>query len=136
MPKGDYPRWMYGPGEQSRIFNKDDQIPAGWEDHPSKVEGWEKPKEEKPASGRGRGRKNTDADAARGARIAELRNNGVEIADNATDEEINAATEKFNQDKVATIQQLREAGIEIADDASVDEINAAIDKLTTSNQGN
>jgi hypothetical protein len=31
--------WAYGPGGQSQIFNHEREIPEGWHDHPSKVEG-------------------------------------------------------------------------------------------------
>jgi hypothetical protein len=31
--------WAYGPGGQSAIFNHGLEIPEGWHDHPSKVEG-------------------------------------------------------------------------------------------------
>jgi hypothetical protein len=30
--------WAYGPGGQAQIFDHPEQIPEGWEDHPSKVE--------------------------------------------------------------------------------------------------
>lgn len=33
----EFPKWAYGPGGQSGIFNSKGEIPAGWEDHPSKV---------------------------------------------------------------------------------------------------
>lgn len=35
--------WAYGPNGQAQIFDHAEQIPEGWEDHPSKVE---KPKRE------------------------------------------------------------------------------------------
>jgi len=34
-----WPGWFYGPGGQSAIFQSRDEVPAGWEDHPSKVGG-------------------------------------------------------------------------------------------------
>lgn len=34
-----FPTWAYGPDGQSGIFNSADEIPSGWEDHPSKVGG-------------------------------------------------------------------------------------------------
>lgn len=33
----EFPKWAYGAGGKSGIFNSADEIPAGWEDHPSKV---------------------------------------------------------------------------------------------------
>lgn len=39
MPMSDgFPRWMYGPGGQAQIFENEESIPEGWEDHPSKVQ--------------------------------------------------------------------------------------------------
>jgi hypothetical protein len=35
--KNDTRLWMYGPNGQSRIFDHPEQVPEGWEDHPSKV---------------------------------------------------------------------------------------------------
>lgn len=37
MSERNGPAWFYGPGEQRRIFQPDEAIPAGWEDHPAKV---------------------------------------------------------------------------------------------------
>lgn len=33
-----FPSWRYGPGGQSQIFNSEEEVPAGWVDHPHKVE--------------------------------------------------------------------------------------------------
>lgn len=33
----EFPRWYYGPDGQSRIFQRGEEVPEGWEDHPSKV---------------------------------------------------------------------------------------------------
>lgn len=33
----DWPSWRYGPGEQSAIFNSPEEVPEGWEPHPSMV---------------------------------------------------------------------------------------------------
>ena len=33
-----FPTWAYGPGGQADIFHREEDIPAGWVDHPSKVE--------------------------------------------------------------------------------------------------
>lgn len=32
-----WPAWRYGPDGQSEIFQTEDDVPAGWKDHPSKV---------------------------------------------------------------------------------------------------
>lgn len=32
-----WPSWRYGPDGQSEIFQSEDEVPSGWEDHPSKV---------------------------------------------------------------------------------------------------
>ena len=31
------PQVFYGPGDNSRVFQPDEEIPEGWEDHPRKV---------------------------------------------------------------------------------------------------
>lgn len=32
-----WPSWRYGPDGQSQVFQSEDEVPDGWEDHPSKV---------------------------------------------------------------------------------------------------
>lgn len=32
-----WPAWFYGPGEKAEIFERAEDVPAGWQDHPSKV---------------------------------------------------------------------------------------------------
>jgi len=32
-----FPGWFYGPQGQSKLFQKADDVPAGWQDHPDKV---------------------------------------------------------------------------------------------------
>lgn len=32
----NWPAWRYGPNGESLIFQSEDEVPAGWEDHPSK----------------------------------------------------------------------------------------------------
>lgn len=34
---GTFPSWRYGPNGESRICQSPDDVPEGWEDHPSKV---------------------------------------------------------------------------------------------------
>lgn len=41
------PTWRYGPGGAAAVFYSEKDIPAGWEDHPSKVKE-PKPKKEEP----------------------------------------------------------------------------------------
>jgi len=36
----EFPKWMYGPNGESQIFNSEVEILEGWQDHPSKVEGF------------------------------------------------------------------------------------------------
>lgn len=45
----NWPSWRYGPNGQAQIFEHEEQVPEGWEDHPSKVAQTEEPEEEKPA---------------------------------------------------------------------------------------
>ena len=33
----DYPAWFYGPGGEGQIFQTAEDVPEGWEDHPSKA---------------------------------------------------------------------------------------------------
>lgn len=33
-----WPSWFYGPNDKSEVFESADQVPEGWQDHPSKVE--------------------------------------------------------------------------------------------------
>jgi hypothetical protein len=40
----EYPKWAYGPEGQSGVFNSEDEIPAGYVDHPSKLKGYVPPK--------------------------------------------------------------------------------------------
>lgn len=34
-----WPAWRYGPNRAAEIFENENDVPAGWQDHPSKVEG-------------------------------------------------------------------------------------------------
>ncbi len=36
-----WPAWFYGPDNQSAVFESPDEVPEGWDDHPSKVSGSE-----------------------------------------------------------------------------------------------
>jgi hypothetical protein len=46
---GDFPTWRYGPDGQSAVFQSAEDIPEGWEDHPSKIKGASDPSEVGPA---------------------------------------------------------------------------------------
>lgn len=37
-----FPSWRYGPDGEAAIFDDEDDVPAGWVDHPSKVKGGDK----------------------------------------------------------------------------------------------
>lgn len=37
MSEGAWPKCRYGPGGQSAIFERPEDVPEGWEDHPNKV---------------------------------------------------------------------------------------------------
>jgi hypothetical protein len=37
MEKINSPAWFYGPNGQAKIFGDPSDVPAGWQDHPSKV---------------------------------------------------------------------------------------------------
>lgn len=32
-----WPSWRYGPNGEAQIFDHADEVPTGWEDHPSKI---------------------------------------------------------------------------------------------------
>jgi hypothetical protein len=34
-----WPAWFYGPNNQADTFSSPEEVPAGWVDHPSKIEG-------------------------------------------------------------------------------------------------
>ena len=37
MNDNKWPAWFYGPNGQSDVFESADEVPEGWQDHPSKV---------------------------------------------------------------------------------------------------
>ena len=93
MAKQEWPSWRYPPGGgEGRIFQKDDVIPKNWVRNPKEAA---KAKQPKPA----KNPKNSDTqpvtDEERKDAIEQLRANGVEIADDASDEEINDAIDKL-----------------------------------------
>lgn len=48
MSKNEWPAWRYGPGGESKIFEKASEVPAGWQDHPTKHAAAKAPKTEAP----------------------------------------------------------------------------------------
>lgn len=38
MPQ-NFPKWVYGPNNQSKVVNSASDVPSGWVDHPSQLEG-------------------------------------------------------------------------------------------------
>lgn len=99
MARQEYPKWMYGPGDESRIFQKDEKVPKGWADHPSRV-GKEKREPAKPVKAGGEAEPTPEE---RAATIAEVREAAdaegiqIELGDDATVEEINAAIDKLTK---------------------------------------
>lgn len=47
MAETTFPSWFYGPDGQAAVFDDADSVPAGWQDHPSKVKA--KPAKAKPS---------------------------------------------------------------------------------------
>jgi hypothetical protein len=96
-----WPAWYYGPNGEARIFNEGDIVPKGWKDSPKKLAQSEQPaqpeklKPEKPK--KGAKQEVTQEQLDRINTIAELREAGVEIADDATDDEINAAIDTLTE---------------------------------------
>jgi hypothetical protein len=39
MDKQSWPAWFYGPDGASMVCESEADVPAGWQDHPSKVDG-------------------------------------------------------------------------------------------------
>ena len=38
MSNSNFPAWMYSPDGDAKIFERDEDVPKGWLDHPIKVE--------------------------------------------------------------------------------------------------
>lgn len=128
-----WPAWRYGPGGQRRIFQENEQIPAGWVDHPSKVKGLKSVK-----------KLGVDANLDGTESIPEIE--AAYAEGKITLEQIEAAeaTRSKPRDGIAKLIQterdrlaaraegfavLKEAGVEIAEDASDAELSAALDAL-------
>lgn len=104
----EWPKWMYGPNGESRIFQKDDQVPKGWADHPDKVK---------------------QPEAMKQVKQPEKKDEQKPAESEPTPEE---KLETIRSIREAAVAQ--GIDIQLADDASVDEINAAIDKLTAAKE--
>lgn len=99
----EWPAFRYGPNGEARIFTEEQQneIPEGWADHPSKAvapgkgSGKSKKKAKDAGSDAGAGDDaqtlSEEQEAARQEGIAVLRGEGVEIADDATIQDVEAA---------------------------------------------
>lgn len=142
--KKQWPAWMYGPDGQSRIFQEDDPVPAGWVDHPSKV-GEEEGSDDPPALKVENGGASDDDSVLDGAKtIPEIEEAYAE--GRITLDEIEAAEAERSRprDGIAefvetersrlearsdALSVLREAGVEIGDDATDEELSAALDAL-------
>ena len=37
MDNKSWPAWYYGPNNQAKVFSSPEEVPSGWQDHPSKV---------------------------------------------------------------------------------------------------
>jgi len=108
VTKVSWPAWWYGPEGQGKVFQSADEVPEGWKDTPFKpgetpelpAAAKTKPKTTKtkatkPKKRRGRPTRSEKAaqDAARTEALNVLREAGVEIADDASDKDIQAALE-------------------------------------------
>ena len=97
-----YPKMVYGPGGQQRIIQKDEQMPPGFAEHPSLLEAaaTDTGSGEDPNKGLilvgGRMRTKEEAEERAGI-LQSLREVGVELDDEATDEEINAAVDELTK---------------------------------------
>jgi len=70
----EFPRWYYGPDGASGIFDSAEDVPEGWVTHPSLLDAEE------------------DPDAAdRAEALAILREAGIALPEDASDDEINEA---------------------------------------------
>lgn len=67
-----WPSWRFGPGGKKAVFESEDDVPAGWVDHPSKVGKAEPKAEPKPATKRTRKPKAEPKPAAKQAPVANL----------------------------------------------------------------
>jgi len=91
----EWPAWRFGPGGEARIFQENEPVPAGWVDHPSKVVEPVKVKravKEKKLSATEQARAEARAEG-----LSVLREAGVDISQDASDEELSAALDALEE---------------------------------------
>lgn len=101
-----FPSWFYGPNGEAEIFTEASAVPEDWKTHPSLFEeaAPEAPKEPKAAAKPKTISKKPAAKLAealafdRAAAIARLHAAGLEVEDNTTDAEIEAALKELPAD--------------------------------------
>lgn len=71
-----WPAWRYGPNGQSEIYQNEDEVPDGWEDHPSKVGGGGRQQRQQQAPVESPYKDKTDAEV-----IAELKERKLEYGE-------------------------------------------------------
>lgn len=118
FPEGTtWPGWYYGPNGAADIFNGPDEVPEGWEDHPSKV--GEKPAApKKPVAPTGK-----KADAGKAA--------------SEIDDKVAALKKDLEGMKRADLVELAtEKGLQFPPDAAKDDLIQLILKAATDGDGN
>lgn len=121
-----FPSYRYGPGGKAQIFQNAEDVPAGWEDHPSKVKGAKADAE--PVEPR----------LSRPELMEALRQRGVQFAPNAGGGELAAllaaqpAESKPDEplagkNKADLLAIAKAEGVEIEDDATNRQIRDAIE---------
>lgn len=121
-PAESFPSVRYGPGGDARVFQSAEDVPAGWEDHPSKVKGPKAPA----------------VDPKRLSRpelMQALRDRGVQFAPNAGGGELAALLAASNPQPVkvnsnGNAPDLRKAPSDALVDANAPEVIASIDGNT------
>lgn len=129
----EWPAWRFGPGGESRIFQENEQIPAGWVDHPSKVVAGAKVTK----LGVDTNLNGTESIPEIEAAYAEGRVTLAQIeAAEATRTKPREGILKFIQAervradaRAEGLTMLREAGVEVSDDISDADLSAALDGL-------
>jgi hypothetical protein len=136
MAKQSWPAWFYGPKGEAAIFQSQGDVPAGWEDDPSKVRepskvkklgvddnlnGVESIPEIRAALAEGR----VTADAVEKAENTRSSPRKGVVGPGGLLEQYRA----YQAQREGSLKLLRSAGIEVSDDATDDEINEALDAL-------
>jgi hypothetical protein len=131
--KKQWPSWRYGPDGARRVFQENEPIPAGWVDHPSKVQEPSKVKK----LGVDTDLNGTETIPEIEAAYAEGRVtlDQIEVAE-ATRAKPRDGIMKFVEEQRVRLQArsdafsvLREAGVDIPEDATDEELTAALDAL-------